>query len=324
MDISLVQDNNVFEALDNSDSDQSGRFMLSVSGACLAKKMHRFDLNYSGGLEGYQHYTRENRTVHHGSLSYLIQPFRFGSLGASVQGRTKKFFRSDRGYEWMRAEWSALAFLPWGVSVRGYSSWTSMNHRLSGWFDFTSRADGVRVQCRIMPELKCIFQYHTELEQYDRIAYGLDSQAPNQYIYLPKLMPQKNLIREITTGVEWTRGLICRLNFTYTWQVSNSYGYDYEKPGIEGILVRTLPWSLTLRCYTRYQSKSYSEPVQSAMQINPDSETDENRQILCDLIRDLPENRSVRIRLGLYRNESPLRDLYYDKMIWSAGISQSF
>jgi hypothetical protein len=38
----------------------------------------------------------------------------------------------------------------------------------------------------------------------------------------------------------------------------------------------------------------------------------------------LKRQTSFRIRIGYYRNESPFRDLYYDKWSFSAGVTKRF
>jgi hypothetical protein len=324
LDASLIQDSNVFETMDSTRNDLSGRFMLLVSAGYRLTHGQVLDFQYSGGLEAYSRFKEENRSVHHSTLAYTWQASRQINIGLAAEGRLRQFFEAERGYRWLKSGGSAALRLPWGFALTGYSFRAWMTHQGSSWFDFESQSDGVVLACRIDHSLKGFAGYHTELQKLHRPAYDYYYYTPTFADWKVREDDQENLIREVSMGLEWTRWMVVQIQVRYQRLFSNSYGYAYEQPSLEFTGARTLPWELTFRMFGRMQIKTYEDDMAPLGPLYPDTESEENQALCFDLIRDLISKTSLRIRWAWYRNESPIRDLYYEKTSISIGISQYF
>ncbi|MBN2102789.1 hypothetical protein JW835_01975 [bacterium] len=328
-DISLVQDNNVFETTGSSQADSLGsktdnsvRMGVYLTTVVTSSKHHKFHISYNGGIEGYRRFNSENRIIQHGSFIYCWRAFKHIALGAEAHARDRLFFQTTRGYQWMKGALFTMITLPCGFRVRGYSSLSNMNYKGTDLFDFQSRTDGVKFIWQCSPGFQVFSNYQTELMKFNRPAYGWDYPTVDGR-FLPKDERQKNLIRNLSFGIEGMCWMLFRIEADYQWQFSNSYGYDYERPCIEFIAAKSLPWTLTLRAYAKYQNKKYADSLEP-FQISPYTENEENTRVLCDLIKDLAVGCSLRLRIGWYLNESPFRNLYYEKTLISIGFSRTF
>jgi hypothetical protein len=323
-DFSLVSDSNVLESLDQPRSGQSARLLLDVQAKPRFSQKQDLSLEYLGGIEGFQQFGDENRAIQHGTLLYRYQPLEYIAIGTLIQTRWRSFFQVTRGYHWTSAEIFLRFYLPYGFRLKFHTSLSQINHARAAEFNYQSRNDGVTVSWFGSPRFQIFTRYHTELRKFDSAAYTLESSDTDDVVFLPKNEKHEDLQWKFAAGLEWLNWLLIRLEISFERQASNSYGYDFERPGIELMIVKSLPWHLVLRGYMHYQNKDYLDDLTALVQIHPDTETEESRYLLCDLIRDLTQKTSIRIRAGWYQNESPLRDLYYEKYLLSIGISQSF
>ena len=322
LDMEVLHEDNVFESLTAQQADNSSRLSVHFKTASNLSTCQKLHLTYQGGLEGHQKYSRENRFIQHASLGYTLSPFKNVMVGLYTQDRWRKFFQEDRGYHWIKPDIYLQVVLPYGWIIRGTSSLAWVRYFGTDWFDFNSRSDGLTLIWHRSSKFQIFSGYFTELMKFERTAYGYDYMTPEGN-FLPKNEKQRNLVRHLSFGFEWMGWLLCRMKASYEWQFSNSYGYEYEQPVLELMLVKLMPWSLTMRFYGRYQNKQYLDSL-DPFQISPYIESEENTRFLCDLIRDFPAGRSLRLRAGWYRNESPFRNLYYEKTMFSIGFSQTF
>ena len=323
-DFSLISDSNVLESIDQPRTDQSARLMLDMQAEPRLSRNQILTLQYLGGIEGFQQYGDENRAIQHGTLLYLYKPLKSIAIGTQIQARWRSFFQVTRGYRWSSAELFLRFYLPYGFRIKLHTSLSQINHARASEFNYRSRNDGVMVSWSGSPRFQIFSRYLTDLRKFRSPAYALESPVPQDVVFLPKNEKHEDLHWEFAAGLEWLSWLLLRLEIGFERQASNSYGYDFERPGFELMIVKSLPWHLVLRGYAHYQNKDYLDDLTSLVQIHPDTETEENRYLLFDLIRDLNQNTSIRFRVGRYQNESPLRDLYYEKTLFSFGISQSF
>jgi len=329
LDLSLIQDNNVFETIDmfQADStkpqtDNSIRMGLHLNAAVIHANPHEIRIKYSGGIEGYHRFGIENRLIQHGSLIYAWKILNHITIGMDAQARGRIFFQVNRGYQWIKGEPFVFITLPLGFKIKGHFSLSKMGYNDSDLFNYKSRMDGVMLIWYGSPKFQTFIYYQTELMKFNRTAYGWDHPTPEGR-FLPKDERQSNLLRDVSVGTEWMHWLLCRIEVHYQWQVSNSYGYDYQRPWIELIAVKSLPHEWTFRAYGKYQKKKYTDSLEP-FQISPLIEIEENTHVLCDLIKDISDRHSLRFRIGWYLNESPFRNLYYEKTRISIGFSHDF
>jgi hypothetical protein len=323
-DFSLVNDSNVLESLDQPRSGQSVRLLLDLQVNPRFSQKQSLSLEYLGGIEGFQQFGNENRAIQHGTLLYHYLPLKSIAVGTLIQTRWRSFFQVTRGYHWTSGELFLRLYLPYGFRLKFHTSLSQINHARAAEFNYRSRDDGVMVSWSGSPRFQFFTRYYTELRKFDSAAYTLESSDIQDVVFLPKNENHEDLQWKFAAGLEWLSWLLIRLEVSFERQASNSYGYDFERPGFELMVVKTLPWHLALRGYMHYQNTDYLDDLTALVQIHPDTETEESRYLLLDLIRDLNQKTSIRFRAGWYQNESPFRDLYYEKYLFSIGISQSF
>ena len=129
---------------------------------------------------------------------------------------------------------------------------------------------------------------------------------------------------EFATGLEIYQWIFAGIQLSYQKIQSNNYGYAYTCPRLRCILAKSFKWDLTVRFYWSLYLKDYSDDLKPILQVFPDSENEENSFTVVDLSKDLRNQLSVHVRLGWYQNESPFRDLYYQKQLLSMGLTKRF
>ncbi|HEX9934019.1 MAG TPA: hypothetical protein VGB38_02380, partial [bacterium] len=159
---------------------------------------------------------------------------------------------------------------------------------------------------------------------YNRQAYGISSRSANfeQWTALGK--SQKDPFGECSLQCEWTRWILLRVGLGYEVNRSNSYGYAYQRPKAHVLAVKSTASGWTFGFFWTSLVKRYSDSLRPILQIRPESENEENNVILADVAKTLDRGTSVKMQLGLYRNESPFRNLYYQKTLYSLGLTHSF
>ncbi len=85
-----------------------------------------------------------------------------------------------------------------------------------------------------------------------------------------------------------------------------------------------LPWGLNVRAFWTHRKKTYADGLEALIRIRPDAEDETNSQALLDLSRRFGNGWTGRMRAARYRNESPIRALYYRKTIASLGITREW
>ena len=324
LDASLVQDNNVFESIADPRSDVAGRLLADITGDGRLTPSVMFSFKYKGGLEAYTHHAEENRMIHDLLVrgAYGVHP-RI-SLGLAVQGRSKTFFGAERGY----AFYNGSPFIRHALSDRLRGSVFFVLSRLDytegQLFDYTQKGWGVGLEWTVTPRINWGIQYTRGTLDFSRQALDYEDIEETIFQWIDLGFRQKDHLQEVSTSLEIYFWALMRLGISYQDNASNSYGFSYRRPKIELLVAKSFPWSLTLRFYWTLLFKDYSDPLQPILQIFPDSENEENSFTLIDLSKDLKHAFSLRCRIGWYRNESPFRDLYYEKTILSCGIARRF
>ena len=124
--------------------------------------------------------------------------------------------------------------------------------------------------------------------------------------------------------VEIYSGFLTRLSMGYQENRSNSYGYSFSCPRVKLLVVKEIVGSWILSGYGSLQQKKYTDSLDSTLQILPDTETEENSYIIFDLSKEISRKWGITFRTGWYINESPFRNRYYKKNLFSFGLTHRF
>lgn len=324
VDLSVVRDNNVFESLSDHSADYAGRILVEFSSTGRPLKDMMLSIHYTGGLEAYWWHTIENRMVNDATTVCEIPLNKRFSIGANFHGRSKTFFHAQRGYRFFQGS----PFIRWtssfGLTGTIFYSQTSLDYAEGSQFDYQYRNGGILLEFAFWPGVQWDLQLTLGALHYDRSAFDYEEMTFQTYQWFEKGIQQKDHLKEVSTTLEVYKWALIRIGFSYQKNTSNSYGYSYRCPKIKILAAKSFPWGLTLSLYWTLLLKQYTDSLQPILQLRPDTENEENSFILADLSKDLRNNLSLRFRLGRYKNESPFRDLYYEKNIISVGITQRF
>lgn len=324
LDFSLIHDSNVFETVADTKNDLAGRLHASFAGSCRPADGLFIALDYNGGLELYSQYSDESRLVN--SLQARLDG-KLGSrftAGMTCHGREKLFFRSTRGFSVYRAlpHLTLVASGRFRATLYGTFSW--LDHDQGRYFDFQQIGVGLTLEQTFSEQLLGKLQFSLGESEFNRAAVAYEPLLPQEFPWLTLAEQQSDNRREIMAALEFYGWALLQCDVSYVTNRSNAYGYAYNLWKTRILLGKTLPWDLTLRLYWTALYKEYTEDLEPLLQVRPDTENEENSHTLVDLSRDLGAAYSLRIRLGWYRNESPFRDLYYEKTVISSGLTRRF
>jgi hypothetical protein len=246
------------------------------------------------------------------------------SSGVTFQGRNKTFFNAEGGYSFYQASPFFRWSLPYGLRGSLFYTISFLNYSRGLNYDYRYRGGGIRLGLALWSRLTWDLRWTLGSLRYDRYAFAYEKIDPQTYQWFDLGMTQKDDLQEISTTLEIYKWALIRIEFSYLKNSSNSYGYSYTGPKINVLAAKSLPWSLTLRFYWTLLLKNYTDSLQPLLQLRPDTENEENNFTLIDISKDLKQNLSLRFRMGWYQNESPFRDLYYEKNLISLGLTQRF
>jgi hypothetical protein len=93
---------------------------------------------------------------------------------------------------------------------------------------------------------------------------------------------------------------------------------------VQVLAVKGIGFRWTAGFYWSWQNRRYTDPLDPFLPIRPESENEENNCFLIDISRAVGRRTSLKVQAGMYRNESPFRDLYYRKILYSVGMTHAF
>jgi hypothetical protein len=322
--LAVLQDSNVFESDSAAASDQIARIWTELGGRCRLAGRTAVSADYSGGADVYSGHPSETRYVHAAGISAETGFRRVFSSGAELRGRTKTFMRDGRGYTtWMaspfiRGNLFGRAVLRLGWSAGGF------DYTPSSAFDFRSSEWSAAVESSPLPAVKWSLRACSRLLDFERRAVeraGPDA-PEREWRYLKTR--QRDRVLEAAASVEayWGALWVCR--FSVQKNRSNSYGYSFRDPLFEVGFGKMLPWGLNVRAFWTHREKTYADGLADLIRIRPDAEDETNSQALLDLSRRFGGGWTARMRAARYRNESPIRALYYRKTIASLGLTREW
>jgi len=322
--LSSGYDNNVFESLDSSQTDCFSRLMIDSGVKTKLFKTVTLNLNYQGGAELYKRYSIENRTINHFGVLVNLPVYRGLSAGVRIKQRVKTFFKGENGYN----HFHGMAFLQWslryGLRTIIFYSQSKLDYVHGNNYDYHCKNGGLRFEMAISPKIHLEIQYSSGSYGYDRQALDYEKLDSLVFIWYGLGTAQRDRLQEISATLDVYWWALFRCGFSYLENRSNSYGYSYKTPIIRIVTAKSLAGGFLLRILWNFQIKKYSDSLQPILTLRPDTENEENNVILFDLVKDISKKISLQLRIGLYKNESPYRDLYYQKSRIALGMTYRF
>ena len=320
----LGLDDNVFESLSHTEQDKTGRLALVTS--CQGRKSNwLLGMQYIGAFEGYSSHSSENRMIHSADLNYSRLISSHTVFNLQLNGRIKDFFQEERGYRHGDVSPGiTIAFTPKYKLSFNYS-YAVFDYQYATYFDYAFHKAVMRTMLKLSPNWHwnidaMIGQYH-----YDRDSYELgQTDTQNSLVFVPIYEKQKDDFYELRTEVEGYSWALFKMAVGYWKRKSNNYGYSSTCPFFECTLGKTVAKSITLSIRTVLQWLKYDDNLAPLLLVRPDSESEECSAMVMEISKQLPKNQAVRFRFGLYENESPFRNRFYQKRILSLGYTCRF
>ncbi len=324
MDASLVQDTNVFESLGSERTDTAARLLLQGAWNHRLYGTLRTAVHYRGALETYRRFSKEDRSVNEWVVQGEIPVGTWGAVGLDLRGRFKSFFHGPRGYSSFRgspsfrwrisSEWNGMVFLESSV----------LNYAEGDFFDCRSGVAGLRFEW--VPTARVVFAFQGTKgdARYDRPAYRFSAGPSGGTSWTAAGQWQHDTFYEWSLQIESTAWVLVRAGFGYETNASNNYGYAFRRPKAQVLAVKGIGVDWTVGLFWTWQIRRYSDPLAPFLAIRPESENEENNCVLVDVSRAITRRTSVKLQAGVYRNESPFRDLYYRKTLYAAGVTHAF
>ena len=316
----LVYDSNVFENFQNPVDDRLGRFFWELTGKNRYQRVNTF-MQFKGGLDGYSKHTIENRMVNElkGNHAFPITKRLAGSISYRLRART--FFKSSRDYLYI----SGSPAIQYQISryFKTLFALSTMSFYFKGNPNYNYNFLSARFALSgTIHSLLLRFHIRTGTISYNRNAIDYVN-LENGY-WADKGMIQKDNIIEGGIGFETYSWALVQTYFTWRQDRSNSYGSSYDLYQIHLILAKPLPWKMTCKLIGHLYLKSYNNSFDDIIQILPDTELEENTYLIFDIAKDVSDKHEIYVRTAWYKNESPFRNRYYEKFLFSAGCSFRF
>jgi hypothetical protein len=320
----VLRDSNVFESDSTEAADRIGRFWAEIGGRFRPAGRLALSAEYSGGADVYAGHPSESRHVHAAGLSAETGFGKAFAAGADLRGRAKTFMRGGRGY----SVWSVSPFLRLTLFGRAAVrlTWTAsgFDYAPSSAFDYRSAEWSAAVESSPLPRVKWSLGASSRGLNFERraVAWSDRNSPEREWRYLS--VTQRDRITEASASVEaYCGGLwVCRVSVRN--DRSNSYGYSCRDPIFEIGFGKVLPWGLNARAFWTHREKTYADALAPLIRIRPDAEDETNSQALLDLSRRFRGGWTGRLRAARYRNESPIRTLYYEKTVTSLGLAHEW
>lgn len=313
-------DDNIYETPENHQREPSLRLLFQTR---WERRERNSRVNFYGivGYQGYSTEAREDKITDEWQLGIERRLSRRLIVGIDGWARFKHFLYDSIDYHLMTTSGFVRINLPrsWNVALsvqpQWQDYWASRNYDYwGGTFSFSLVK---RFSRRLSTEATLA---HTQLKFY-RDAYW--QPTPTDSLVL-RGFNQRDRINKAGFQVRFYRGILLSFGYFYEHYRSNNYGFSYNRHRWLCAFSKKISRHLLLRLYGMLQKKSYREPLEPLIPLQPDPEKDESNFLIFDLSHSLTSKTALFLRLAWYNNESLFRTQYYRKQRFILGIESRF
>ena len=131
---------------------------------------------------------------------------------------------------------------------------------------------------------------------------------------------QQDQLHQLDFTLSYTRTRL--VNFTWSVQRndSNNYGFSYWNNRFTVLLAGKLPHAFFLNAYLFFELKRYSDEVDVPILVDIITEENDNNGAVVKLSRPLNESLEAALTVSLYRNESTIRELNFNKSLLNFAL----
>jgi hypothetical protein len=315
----LDYDSNVEETRNNQKNDGLSKFILE-SQAKSTSQSYLIQLQYHGGFQYYFQTSAEHKMTHDVSGTFVYQLLPNMRFGTRLWARLKSF----SGYDWHYFIKSSELFFTFNVMASHLTSAyenEGLNYLNYNRFNFNAHHFYLALVKRLAPPLTGQLKSGYRLINFQRKAISPKSQEI--YVdYLDFRQQDDHYYFSIQGSLQ--KMVLSNLEYHFSRNSSNSYGFSYREHRITLSLVCPLHQRLLLRIYGGLQRKKYDEALNKIIVTEFDTEREISNFFITDFSTDVSDKLSLLLRYSWYNNESPVPGRYYQKTLLSCSFEYRF
>jgi len=187
-------------------------------------------------------------------------------------------------------------------------------------FNYRAHSPGLQLSRSLAPYLEGSLQYSFTHRRYRRL---INVRNPDG-ILVRLDERQRDRLYRLDFTVSYTRRRL--VNFTWSVQRndSNNYGFSYWNNRFTVLLAEKLPGDFFLNAYLFFELKRYSDEVDVPILIDIVTEENDNNGAIVKLSRPINKTFEAALTVSLYRNESSIRELNFQKSLFSLALTCRF
>jgi hypothetical protein len=308
-------DSNIYETNSQRTTSGSARFLLNTRGGRRADLWQVY-YNYSAAVQTYPNYGDENKLSHdlHGQAGVRAQSWL--QITAKANATLKFYLENAADYGTTSGSMTAGLSLPNNFVADLSGETGQLDYAASDLYDFTFNGAELAVRRPLSPNSAFEISFNYRALRYERraLAYHIFSGL------IPQPFAQRDNLGTARIALTHGRRLVTQLAVEMQINRSNSFGYDFNRFRVSGLLGFRPARRWMVRAAGLLQNKNYRDDLSRLNLRDLDTEREQSNFLVVDLSRDVLAEISAIARVAFYDNESTVPGVFYRKMIYFAGL----
>ena len=309
-------DSNIYEASARHVGAAAGRVLLQTRVEKNTARW-RIDADYAGALQAYPEYRNENKLLQDlngGLLWQAAERFRFFARG---QATLKLYLENPTDYGTTTGVAGLFATLHPRARLELSAETGQLDYALGDEFDFVFSGAWLALHFRPAGTLQC----ETALWQ-RRVEYPYRRVLSDTGILL--VTPQNDDLTTLRLAASFGRKYFLRARLEAQRNRSTRDIFDYDRLQFHFLFGCNPAPHWLLRAAVMLQLKRYLTPSSPVPLPELDPEREQSNYAVLDLSRNLSTEVSWQWRLAFHNNETPVRGLFYRKVLLFTGFELRF
>ena len=308
-------DSNIFESSSRRAASGSARFLLNTRGERRSSRWQT-QYHYSTALQAYSGYRNENKLSHEAaaSLGARLQPWL--QLAAQANGTLKFYLENAADYGATSGNTTASLFLPARFVAEVSGETGQLDYAATDLYDFTFNGVEMTLRRPLSVNGAVAFSLNRRTLRYER--QRLYDDAELGLVVGPA--QQRDALSTMRVAATYGRKVVAQLAVEAQRNRSNSFGYDFNRLRVSGLLGFRPTAGWMLRAAGLLQSKTYRDDLSRLNLRDLDTEREQSNFFVVDLSRDLSAEIALVARAAFYDNESTVPGVFYHKTIFFTGM----
>jgi len=310
-------DSNIYEASSQLTIKASGsaRFLLSTRGD-RRNNLWQIHYDYAAALQTYPGFGNENKLSHDLNGLAGVRLKSWLQVSAKANATLKFYLENVADYGTTSGNLTVSVFLPHQITVSLGGETGQLDYAAEDDFDFTFRGLdlGLRRALSSSGLLEAALNRRAFRYQRPAQAYG-----ENQTLLL-KSHAQRDALTTLRVALTYGRKIVTQIALETQANRSNSFGYDFKRLRVSGLLGFRPARGWMLRAAGLLQNKRYRDDLAQLNLRDLDTEREQSNFLVVDLSRDLSAEISLVTRAAFYDNESTVPGIFYRKILYFTGV----